>query len=379
MHEHSFFMTTTNSFRRIKKLSAILSVLAVATVLSLNSCDKKETTKNSVRTAATAAPAATSTPATTGAGKAGSNQVLTSVLTVAGIRPMQGSNAIEVFFNENAEFFTVTNDALIAAVKEAFSANRPMLVTFDPWQGVLVDITTPTQQQLAETRASRTVNTATGSAIKVDLSKMSDNTINQPEALGILNTTDPGLNNLIPDFATAQLMFDYIVKQCCALPGPYGIDKCISFQYCQDGCYARAHKMCYVINNRYKYGTKKIFSFANSGSDKLCVQAQKWGGCCIRWWYHVAPLVTVQTPTGPKAYVFDPAMFNQPVLLATWLHAQENPACAASFTPHVTMINVQPTTSYTPAGSSGLSFSTDPMFTSTNSTLTSYSSLITCP
>ena len=23
-------------------------------------------------------------------------------------------------------------------------------------------------------------------------------------------------------------------------------------------------------------------------------QADKWGGCCVTWWYHVAPLVRVR-------------------------------------------------------------------------------------
>jgi hypothetical protein len=138
--------------------------------------------------------------------------------------------------------------------------------------------------------------------------------------------------------------------------------------------------MCWIINNKYHYGTQKIFSFANAGSDELCVQGQKWGGCCINWWYHVAPLVTIQTTKGPQAYVFDPAMFDQPVLLSTWLHAQENPACVpGGDVPHVTMINVQPTTSYSPSNSTGYAFDTDPHYTNTNSTLVSYMNLTTCP
>jgi hypothetical protein len=373
-------MNNKYTSRALRGFSIALSVAALATVIGLNSCDRKAAKESVVRVAPVVNTTSTAESAA-GAGSGGRNgatQVMSSVLTVAGIRPIAGTSAIEVFFNENAEFFTITDVSLVEAVKVAFSANKPVYATFDPWQGVLVKIEQPNDQQLADLRL-RPVNVENGKAIKVDLKSMADNDVNEPQALGVLNTTDPGLNNVIPDFATAQLMFDYIVRQCCALPGPYGIDKCISFQYCQDGCYARAHKMCWVINNRYKYGTKKIFSFANAGSDKLCVQAQKWGGCCIRWWYHVAPLVTVQTPTGPKAYVFDPAMFNQPVLLATWLHAQENPACAGSFTPHVTMINVQPTSSYTPSGSSGLTFSTDPTFSSTNSTLTTYAPRVTCP
>ncbi|GAA4463404.1 hypothetical protein GCM10023093_11770 [Nemorincola caseinilytica] len=317
--------------------------------------------------------------ATTGeAMPAGGYHTLSSKVTVAGIRNIEGSASVEVMFNENTEFFTVTGTTLVQTVKDALKNNRQLSISFDPWKGVLVSAAYVPVSGGLSTTARTTVNGAAG-ARAIDLKKVSNEQIDNPSAMGVLNTTDPGLNNVIPDFTTAQLMFDYITRQCCYLPGPYAIDYCIPFQYCIDGCYARAHKMCWIINNRYKYGTKKIFSFANSGSDKLCVQGQKWGGCCIRWWYHVAPLVTVQTPTGPKAYVFDPAMFNQPVLLSTWLHAQENPACAAGFTPNVTMINVQPTSSYAPSGSSGMTFSTDPAYTATNNTLDNYAALITCP
>ncbi len=372
-------MNTKNTPGRFRKISGIASALAVAGFLSLGSCNKDKSAGSGSDAAVSkrAVVENTKSAVTTNSGK-GAEQVLTSVATVAGIRPINGSSFIQVFFNENAEFFTVTDPALINTVKEALAANKPLHIGFNPWQGILVSAKDPSPQEVADVKARRLAANA-GHAITLDFSKMKDETINEPGAMGIMNTTDPGLNNLIPDFATAQLMFDYITRQCCALPGPYTIDHCISFQYCQDGCYARAHKMCWVINNKYKYGTKKIFSFANAGSDELCVQGQKWGGCCINWWYHVAPLVTIQTITGPKAYVFDPAMFNQPVLLATWLHAQENPVCSGGFTPHVTMINVQPTTSYAPSGMSGLTFSTDPTYSSTNSTLTSYSALITCP
>lgn len=300
------------------------------------------------------------------------------LVTVAAIQPIEGSSFVEVFFNENTQVFTVKDPANIAVLKVALATSARLAIKYDPRKEVLVSAELSQLAGRAVANNANMVVSDPSSIRKVDLSTMDDNLFNDAQALGILNTTDPGLNNVIPDFQTAQMMFDYITRQCCALPGPYAIDYCIPFQYCYDGCYARAHKMNYIINNRYKYSTKKIFSFANSGGDRLCVQGQKWGGCCIRWWYHVAPLVTIQMPTGPKAYVFDPAMFNQPVPLATWLRAQENPACAGSYTPNVTMINVQPNSSYTPAGSSGYTFSTDPTYSSTNFTLTDYRYRTTC-
>jgi hypothetical protein len=367
-------------FHNISKLASVVTLVAfVGYSFTFSSCNKKGGSNTKVTTSDCFAPTDDSTTASSSIGKSDPQRTLTSIVTVADMNGMEGSSAIEVVFNENTEFFTVTDPAVIAVVKEAFSNGKPIQVSFNPWKGTLLKAEYATGQQAAALSA-RLLDRGAETAVSLRASSITDEVIDNPTELGTLNLSDTGLNNLIPDFATAQLMFNYIAKQCCAIPGPYAIDYCIPFQYCIDGCYARAHKMCWIINRRYKYGTKKVFSFATPTSTyKLSVQGQKWGGCCIRWWYHVAPLVTVKTPTGPKAYVFDPAMFNQPVLLSVWLHAQENPVCSGSFIPKVTMYNIRPTASYAPSGTSGLVFSTDPTFSATNNTLYNYRNLITCP
>ncbi len=353
------------------KLTAVLYVLAVAGIVTfVNSCSKsgscQKPTPVAEQTVQEAqAPLQQSTPQT-------------KVVTVANIRKTNGE-ATEVMFNELAELFTVTDAGVLASLEEALAAGKPVSAKFDPWTGV-VQYVSKVSDAVAATYTNRQVNSTSGTSFKVDLANTDPDVINNTPSMAVLNTTSAGLTNVVPDMATAQAMFNYITKQCCAVAGPYAIDHCISFQYCQDGCYARAHKMCWILNNTYHYATHKIFSFANSGSDQLSVQCQKWGGCCVRWWYHVAPLVNIKTTTGVKAFVFDPAMFDQPVLLATWLHAQENPACiSGGHVAHVSMINIQPTTSYSPSSYSGLTFDTDPFYSSTNSTLVSYSPLHTCP
>jgi len=373
-------MHTRFTFNRITKVAAAITLMAFAGFsFTLSSCNKKGE-QTSKMTTTDCGYANENAPVNgSNAGKDGATQTLTSVVTVADLNGIEGSASIEVVFNENTQFFTVSDPAAIAVVKEAFSNGKPIQISFNPWLGTLLKAQYASGQQ-ATALSSRVLDRGAETAVSLRASMPTDETIDNPGELATINLTDAGLNNLIPDFATAQLMFNYIAQQCCAIPGPYAIDYCIPFQYCIDGCYARAHKMCWIINSRYKYGTKKVFSFATPTSTyKLSVQGQKWGGCCIRWWYHVAPLVTVKTPTGPKAYVFDPAMFNQPVLLSVWLHAQENPVCAASFIPKVTMYNIRPTASYAPSGTSGLVFTTDPAFTATNNTLFNYRNLITCP
>jgi len=301
------------------------------------------------------------------------------IVTVLGLTPNTGSAGTTVIFRELEEVFNVTDAAVLAALQSAYNSKSAVRVSFDPWQGLVTHVTPATDQERMVVN-SREIIKNQGYSMMVDLSADNTDKINNVQDLGVINTTTPsiGLTDVVPDMATAQLMFDYLAHQSCELPGPYGVDYCITYQYCEDGCYARAHKMCYVINNRYHYFTRKVFSFAfPDGPYSLCVKAEKWGGCCINWWYHVAPLVNIQTPAGTKTYVFDPAMFDEPVLLATWLHAQQNPACAGGRTPKVTSYNIQPTSAYAPNDTA--TFVTDPMYADTDTTLVHYRSLISCP
>jgi hypothetical protein len=185
---------------------------------------------------------------------------------------------------------------------------------------------------------------------------------------------------IVPNYKTAKKIFDFCAKQSCHL-GTATVTPCIPFQYVRDGCYARAHKMRKIITERYGFCCEKVFSFANQGDDTLAVRADKWGGCCVTWWYHVTPLIRVRFKIGSfklvLALAIDPGMFDKPVLLSSWLMAQENAACAANA--HVSAYSIQPGSAYTPANYQGTAFSTDPAYTATNATLIAYKNLTTCP
>ena len=77
------------------------------------------------------------------------------------------------------------------------------------------------------------------------------------------------------------------------------------------------------------------------------------------------------------ALVIDPGMFNKPVLLSTWLSAQENAFCRPHA--HVSMYSIQPGSAYSPANYAGTAFTTDPAYAATDATLIAYSGLTTCP
>jgi hypothetical protein len=136
-----------------------------------------------------------------------------------------------------------------------------------------------------------------------------------------------------------------------------------------------------IITTRYRYCCEKVFSFANQGNDTLAVKADKWGGCCVYWWYHVAPLVRVRVSfrklSVTLAMVIDPGMFDKPVLLSTWLTAQANKGCSPDA--NVSMYSIQPGSAYWPTNWAGTTFGTDPSYTQTDATLTNYKTLTTCP
>jgi hypothetical protein len=69
-------------------------------------------------------------------------------------------------------------------------------------------------------------------------------------------------------------------------------------------------------------------------------------------------------------------MFDKPVLLSTWLGAQQQLACAGNA--HVSMYSIQLSTAYTPANHAGTAFTTDPTYSATDATLIAYANLTTC-
>lgn len=301
---------------------------------------------------------------------------LVSDMTVVNIYDHE-DGSIEVMFSESPRIFKTYHPDQILSLRKAFQKKWMVRAAYDPRDEVLHSV------RLLNNTTNRVnpslVQPDKGLTINIDLKTMDAEKLDDLMARGSVEKSESTLTNVIPDLATAQMIFNYLVQQCCVF-GPSQLDQCIPFQYAWDGCHARAHKMSWVINTKFKYSTHKIFSMANDQvGEWLCVSAQKWGGCCIRWWYHVAPLVNVNTPAGVKAYVFDPSMFDQPVLLSQWLYAQENPACASGYIANVTKISLQPHSSYKPVDFFATTFMQDPWYSYTNGTLSNYSSLTTCP
>jgi Glutaminase len=313
-----------------------------------------------------------------------------SILTIAAIRDTPDGNGTEVLFNERAEVYVIakgsanykTNaDVVNAAMRtNTPEANAVVKLYANRGSNNINNITLATE---AETKSYRALNTIEKSLVKpiaVDVSKIDTAKFSRVENLRAFGPIFRLCASLVPDYATLVKMFDYCVSQGCNKPGPYTIPNCIPFQYVRDGCYARAHKMRQMIQQKYGYCCEKVFSFANSGTAKLAVKADKWGGCCVQWWYHVVPLFRVNVKFGALSYqicyVLDPGMFDKPVTLATWLQAQKNTTCNPNA--NVSMYSIQPGSAYAPTNIAGTTFSTDPNYVQTEQTLINYKNLKTC-
>lgn len=342
----------TNATGRTSRLSAVLlCYLVSAAYLLFSSCQNKNTA------AAPVAPADA------------------TLFTVAAVQRHTGGRPDEILFNQRQQIFTCTDAAVTAQLEAARKQQVPVKVKAE--NGIVLQVASLTAAELQSYNDSKPpLLTATSAPVRLSASDLDNPGFDNARVLGIA-TDLTGCTNMVPDLATAQQLFMYCAHQACTLPGPYEVSHCIAFQYVPDGCYARAHKMRWIIENVFQYCTRKVFSYGYF-PNLLSVKAGKWGGCCINWWFHVAPLICVRTPSGPQAYVIDPSMFNGPVLLSQWLKAQENPDCSA--TAHVSEYSIQPSEAFMPSGGIPVVlYMTDPAYSYTNSTLTSYAPLQSCP
>lgn len=303
------------------------------------------------------------------------------IFTIANIRPAKDGKSTQIFFNESERIFTFSNDEKRYApslLRESFTANMPVKITFNSKSAQLDNVLKLSSAEM-EVFKLRLKDVILGEPNRtIDVSKIDSSVFNRIDVLKwpVFRLC----TSIVPDYATAKKIFDTCAAQGCYLGTPTSFTPCIPFQYVPDGCFARAHKMRYIIEKKFRYCSQKVFSYGYVGNDELAVLANKWGGCCIGWWYHVAPLINVKMyfhgVPYTIAYVIDPSMFNGPVLLSTWLAAQENKTCNQFA--HVSSYSIQPSSAYTPSYPPG-SYATDPNYTATNAKLIQYANGISCP
>jgi hypothetical protein len=101
----------------------------------------------------------------------------------------------------------------------------------------------------------------------------------------------------------------------------------IPFQYPANGCWARAHEMCRLIERHFDLDlldvVAKIWNFG-----ELKVKSDNNPTCLVEWKYHVAPVVRV----GTELLVIDPSLFEGLVTIDVWQDRQSELSRDSIFT-----------------------------------------------
>lgn len=115
--------------------------------------------------------------------------------------------------------------------------------------------------------------------------------------------------------ARIQQLFDDLNALSCDPCNP--ATGCITFKYPDDGCYARAHKMCFILEDDENEDPRKEWLICPSGTC-LTVNTPNHPNCQVRWWYHVAPTLEVTTSSGTETNVIDPSVSPSPETPTAW-------------------------------------------------------------
>lgn len=94
--------------------------------------------------------------------------------------------------------------------------------------------------------------------------------------------------------------------------------KDIPYGYPKDGCFARAHKMGKLLEDKGIISGKAFIEGA------LYVDTDEYG--TLNWGYHVAPIVMVKKDSEIVPYIFDPSLFSKPVPYKEWKEAMVSPS-----------------------------------------------------
>lgn len=92
----------------------------------------------------------------------------------------------------------------------------------------------------------------------------------------------------------------------------------IPFDYPEDGCYARAHRMAMLLE---KQGIIVAKGFVEGD---LSVNTKNSKEGYVRWWYHVAPVLLVrdEKTSALIPYIIDPSVFDEAVPMSKWTGIQ---------------------------------------------------------
>lgn len=120
--------------------------------------------------------------------------------------------------------------------------------------------------------------------------------------------------------ARAKQLFDLMKAQNCIPCGSKS--PCIPFKYAYDGCWIRAHLMCYLLIAQGETPSKMWIGYGS-----LRVRTNNVPQCSVGWAWHVAATLPVIQPNGTvAAMIIDPSVCDEPVTPDAWRDLQRKTA-----------------------------------------------------
>jgi hypothetical protein len=99
----------------------------------------------------------------------------------------------------------------------------------------------------------------------------------------------------------------------------------IPFVYPDDGCDARAHRMCELMATEHNVRAAKVWLYAKK--PPLKVPTCNSVDCQVLWDYHVAPVVKVQVGSTTAPHVIDPSVGPaRPLMVSEWIDEVNGPS-----------------------------------------------------
>jgi hypothetical protein len=235
------------------------------------------------------------------------------VVTVGDITPSASDDGVDVELVISHAVHTLRKsrpdyEQLLGILKEAQERGSHVTVT-----------ETQVGHEIIDVRPLRDGNDLRGSAI--------EGGTQQPSVKGPSSAGAPAQPGVVDDepvvlstvsLAQAQRLFDLANSRVCC--PAVAAAPCVPFLYPDDGCWGRAHEM-YRLMLAEGALCDKVWIFGS-----LRVASANNPRCEVRWGWHVAPTLLVDTGSGsPQLYVVDPSLFPSPVPQATWAGVQGDP------------------------------------------------------
>lgn len=263
------------------------------------------------------------------------------------IKNEKEKNSLVIFNNTNSPYY-VTDKKNTDELKSAISKHEPVRIEYDANHNiVLAQKIVKSNQELFLDKHDTLVFKKFLYTKELSLKKNDKNFKN--EVIDAL----PELKKEIP-LDSVSVIFKALLELSCEKVNTCDKNNpCITFDYKEDGCYARAHWMRKLLDEKYGYTCEKIFVYGNLKANN----AGNCGSSCIKWSYHVAPYIQAISSDGKKqGLVLDPSLFDHAVSITEWISAQEKSCCSGCTEGKHDSYEIKPGYQYFPSGATDLDY-----------------------